>query len=122
MQSMMVTIDAKKLTVSQEGLSRRASGEACRYVCSHGGGSPRTGAVDKGIILYLEDYQDKASGNLSSGLQASDEVGRDSGHSHSRLPQQPVQSGRCLSVVLECLSTAAIIAMAVGALICFFSL
>ena len=120
MQSMMITMNAKKLTAYQDGMSQKASGESYRYVCTAWGSRAKGGTGDTGVILYLEDYQKKNAGTRSGGEQEM-RPERSDGHVPARPAKLPQKGGR-LSVVLECISTAAIVAMAIGALICFFSL
>ena len=121
MQSMMVTINAQKLLAYQGQVSQKASGEACHYVCAARDSRPKDRSQDTGVILYMEDYRKKAAGTQRRGEQ-----GAHQGRYDGRLSVCPVEShaqrDSRLSVVLEFISTAAIVAMALGALMCFFSI
>ena len=117
MQSVMVTVQAKRLTVYREGWAQRASGEACThyYTVRRTGERPRKGG--RGILIRLDDYRAGYTGAPAEEEQNKQEP----------RPAQPgyreERAGReRLGLLLECVATVAIVAMALGTLLCFFAL
>lgn len=114
MESRLITVDARRVTVSQQGYARRASGEnvSCYTVASV---KEKASTSNSGTILYLENYR--------KGVAYGQEGARCPLPSQDCPPvEQERRVGWRLGLVLECVATAAIVAMAVGTLLCFFTL
>lgn len=114
MESRWITVDARRVMGSRQGYARRVSGEDVFWDTSDPARDRGT-IPNRGRVLYLEDYRKE---------------GTHSGQACRCLPSSqvcpPVRQARGigwkLGLALECVATAAIVAMAVGTLLCFFTL
>ena len=114
MESKLITVAARRVTVSQEGYARRASGEdvSCYTVAPAKSKAP---IPNKGRVVYLGDYRTEAThGQEESRCSLPSQVCPPGGQERG--------VGWRLGLVMECVATAAIVAMAVGTLLCFFTL
>ena len=114
MESRLITVAARRVTVAQEGYARRASGEdVSRYTVAPAKG--KAPIQNRGRILYLEDYRTEAAhGGPAPRCLLPSQVSPPVGQGHG--------VGWRLGLVMECVATAAIVAMEVGTLLCFFTL
>lgn len=115
MESRLITVDARRLTLYPEGRARRASGEAVRCYALRRTEPPRPRGG--GTVLRLEDYRSGYAPARRAGGVPDQERPRPGAPE-----RRPAGAAGRLSLVLECLATASIVAVALGVLIRFFAL
>ena len=103
MESVFLTVDARRLTVRQTGQAARASGENC-VRCYYTRLPRRQPAGQGGIVLQLDDYRPAPQAQPA--------------RSDRRRPSAPGLRA-WLGLLLDAAATAAILALTVGALVCF---